>query len=192
MFKRVWTPLGEITLRLHPCVYEPAEDTYLAMEALWRLKLMGRSYESIVDVGTGSGALALFAYMAFRPPLVLATDISPFAVSVARQNLPPEVHVVRCSGLCSTRGWELAILNPPYLPEKREEDGCSGWLSAAWAGEGAMEELVQEALSGASEVLLVYSSLSPFKPELEGIRRLRLASNKFFFEELYAELIWKG
>lgn len=151
---------------------------------------MGKRYERVAEVGTGTGAIAIAAYRTFRPSLLLATDISPYAVRIARRNLPPEVQVVRCHGLCSPGPWDLAIMNPPYLPVGREEDGCEGWLSAAWAGEGVMEELVKEALSSSRELLLVYSSLSPYKPL--GLNSIRLGSERYFFEELVVELIWKG
>ncbi|MEN2999695.1 MAG: methyltransferase [Acidilobaceae archaeon] len=151
---------------------------------------MGRSYERVAEVGTGTGAIALAVLRAFRPRVLLATDISPYAASLARRNLPPEVHVARCHGLCSTGPWDLVVMNPPYLPVGREEDGCGGWLSAAWAGEGVMEELVREALTSSRELLLVYSSLSPYKPS--GVNSIRLESERYFFEELAVELIWKG
>ncbi|MEN2999457.1 MAG: methyltransferase [Acidilobaceae archaeon] len=179
-----------MSLELHPCVYEPAEDTLLAIEAVRKLKEMDKSYERVAEVGTGSGAIALALYRTLRPAVLLATDISPYAVSVARRNLPPEVHVARCHGLCSPGPWDLVVMNPPYLPVGREEDRCEGWLSAAWAGEGVMEELVREALSSSKELLLVYSSLSPFKPS--GLKGIRLGSERYFFEELVVELLWRG
>lgn len=171
-------------LIVHPCVYEPAEDTELAIEALLELKRMGRRYERIADLGTGTGILAKVAHALFAPRVLAAIDISPFAVAIARRNLPPEAHVVRCDGLCVGDRWDLVILNPPYLPhEPPARPEGEEWLDLAWSGAGVMERLVREALDRSREALVILSSLYPL--ELEGEE---MGRRKFFFEDVFAVL----
>jgi ribosomal protein L11 methyltransferase len=61
----------------------------------------------VLDVGTGTGVLAMAAAKALRRPIV-ATEIDPKAVAVARANsalngLRPFLDIVRASGLTCTR-----------------------------------------------------------------------------------------
>ncbi|MEM0340121.1 MAG: 50S ribosomal protein L11 methyltransferase [Acidilobaceae archaeon] len=184
-------------MELDECVYKPSDDTELAAEALLNLSREGRTYSSIIEIGSGSGVLALLAYKLFKPSKLIATDISPYATRLSRKNLPEEVLVVRCDGAtCFRDGWDLAILNPPYLPVKPRSplpEGCEDWLDLAWSGMEDMERLVREALRISRETLVVSSSLSPISVEtiaLEEKRRARLLiSKRFFFEEIYVYYI---
>ncbi|MEM1852029.1 MAG: 50S ribosomal protein L11 methyltransferase, partial [Acidilobaceae archaeon] len=85
-------------MELDECVYKPSDDTELAAEALLNLSREGRTYSSIIEIGSGSGVLALLAYKLFKPSKLIATDISPYATRLSRKNLPEEVLVVRCDG----------------------------------------------------------------------------------------------
>jgi len=177
-------------VKVHDCVYEPAEDSLLALEAMYKLYLRGSRYEKIVDLGTGTGILALAAYELFNPDVLLAIDISPYAVRNARCNLPPEAHIVQSNGLgFLNTTWDLVVLNPPYLPlEPESQRGtCDWWLDVSWSGGGGvMERLIGDSITGGREVLLVYSTLSPFRVEdlVEGAHVEVLGSQRFFFEEL--------
>lgn len=77
----------------------------------------------ILEVGTGSGCIAIAAALAFPESTVLATDISSAALAIAGQNrdlhqLRPRVHLVRADLLAGLRGpFDLIISNPPYVPE---------------------------------------------------------------------------
>jgi len=179
-------------LYVHKCVYKPAEDSVLALEALRELRERGLEYERIVDVGTGSGILALAAYELFKPSLLAAIDISPYAVQTAKLNLPEEAHIAQCNGLkCLNTHWDLAILNPPYLPLEPSERGdpCTKWLQISWSGGGGvMRSLTLETLKASNEVLLVHSTLSPVTlEELEAVASVEvLGAERFFFEEIKA------
>lgn len=164
-----------------------------------KLKSQGKAYDRIVDVGSGTGILALAAYKLFKPPVLAAIDISPYAVELSRRNLPPEVHVVRCFGLsCLESSWDLVILNPPYLPGEppREPRGCLEWVEYAWSGSGLMYELLLEAFNVSREVLTVYSTLSPVDSGALalklGFKVERLGFRRFFYEELRAILAYRG
>lgn len=74
---------------------------------------------SVLDLGTGSGAIAL-ALKATRPALqVSAIDASPEALAVARANaqrLQLELHLQQGSWLTGVQGqFHLIVSNPPYI-----------------------------------------------------------------------------
>ena len=176
---------------MHKCVYKPAEDSVLALEALRKLYDKGSRYHEIVDLGTGTGILALGAYELFKPVTLVALDISPYAVQTAKCNLPPETHIVQCDKLecLRSRSWDLVIVNPPYLPVEPEtpRGTCDWWLELSWSGGGSiMRDLTLEALKVGREVLLVHSTLSPLNlQELEERARTEiLLTQRFFLEEL--------
>ena len=74
----------------------------------------------VLDVGTGSGAIAL-AFKKARPGAeVWATDINPAAVALAIQNaerLDLEINLLQAAFTADLDQLELIISNPPYLPE---------------------------------------------------------------------------
>jgi len=57
------------------------------LEMLDALHARGRRFESVVDLGTGTGLLAFAARALWPEAAVLATDIDPVAVEVARANM---------------------------------------------------------------------------------------------------------
>jgi ribosomal protein L3 glutamine methyltransferase len=78
----------------------------------------------ILDVGTGSGCIAIAAAHAFPDAEVDATDISPMALQVAARNveghaLHRRVHLHEADLFPpATRGpYDLVLANPPYVPE---------------------------------------------------------------------------
>ncbi len=117
-----------LTLEVHPGVFIPRPETELLVEAALGL-LEAASRPLVVDVGTGTGAIAL-AIADERPDaIVLATDLSPAAVSLARRNadrlgLRIEVHPgdllepIRASA----GRIDLVVSNPPYLRADRMDD----------------------------------------------------------------------
>ena len=79
----------------------------------------------IVDVGTGSGAIAVVLARHLPGASITAIDISPQAVAVARENV--EAHGVAdrvrvlegdlLSGLPEEETFDLIVSNPPYIRE---------------------------------------------------------------------------
>lgn len=81
------------------------------------------SPESILDLGTGSGAIALALAQAFPNASVTAVDRSEDALSLARENanatgLSARIHFVRSNwfaALSQESRFALIVANPPYL-----------------------------------------------------------------------------
>jgi release factor glutamine methyltransferase len=104
-----------LELHVDPRVLIPRPETEHVVEAALALPHGAR----VVDVGTGSGAIAL-ALADERPDLrVVATDSSPGALAVARANaarLGLAVEFVECDLLDGVTGpIDAVVCNPPYV-----------------------------------------------------------------------------
>jgi release factor glutamine methyltransferase len=118
-----------VTVQVRPGVFVPRPETEVLVEAA--LETIGdRDEPLVVDVGTGTGAVAL-AIKDERPDAqVLATDLSPEAVELATRNaahLDLDVRVVQGDLLeplpSELRGWvDLVVSNPPYVRATEYED----------------------------------------------------------------------
>ncbi len=103
----------------------PRPETELLVDlALARSK--ERPVVRIADVGTGSGALAVSLALGIPGARVVAVDVSPGALEVARANaaaLGSEIDFVLGDGPEALRGsepFDLIVSNPPYIaPEAR-------------------------------------------------------------------------
>ncbi len=71
---------------------------------------------AIVDVGTGSGCIAVTLSLAWDRP-VMAIDRSGEALAIARRNIAgTRVELVQGSYLSAIRSAGLIVTNPPYIP----------------------------------------------------------------------------
>ncbi|SFA91830.1 release factor glutamine methyltransferase [Amycolatopsis marina] len=124
-----WAALGDITVDVGPGVFVPRPETELLLE--WGLKLLkGREYPVVVDLCTGSGALALAVAHARPDAVVYAVDIDPTALAWARHNAElraaaGDSRIRLYSGDISDSAMfaeldglvDLVLCNPPYVPE---------------------------------------------------------------------------
>jgi len=97
----------------------PRPETELVVETVLRV---AGDVRCIVDVGTGSGAIALALARALPAAAVWASDVDPGALAVARANLArhaPRVRLV-CGDLLAAfrpRTVDVVASNPPYVAE---------------------------------------------------------------------------
>lgn len=133
-------------------VYEPAEDTFLLLDALENDLDYLKTYSSTcLEIGSGSGTVITAISKAFnrgslrRPRLMIATDINLQACKTTRKSSQyheqVDVQVVRTNLAESLfhrleESVDLLIFNPPYVPTTNEEveEGALNQLYLSWAG----------------------------------------------------------
>jgi release factor glutamine methyltransferase len=115
-------PMGPVDVAVGPGVFVPRLETELLLE--WGLRVLRTvAHPVVVDLCTGSGALAA-AVAASRPDArVHAVELDPQALGWARRNLPDRVRLVAGDVtdpevLADLTGQvDLVLANPPYVPE---------------------------------------------------------------------------
>ena len=124
------TDFYDLRIQVTPAVLIPRPETEEVVEAA--LATLGRTDSPwVLDVGTGSGAIAL-AVKAQRPDAeVFAADVSPAALAVARENasrLDLDLTFVEADALSSDFAhrvpptFHLLVSNPPYVPEAEQRE----------------------------------------------------------------------
>ncbi|HSC21254.1 MAG TPA: peptide chain release factor N(5)-glutamine methyltransferase [Solirubrobacterales bacterium] len=101
-----------------PRVLVPRPETELLVELALELRPA-----RVLDVGTGSGAIALAVADELRDAEVIATDTSPAALEVARANaarlgLTDRVRFVEGTLPAEDDGFDLILANLPYVAER--------------------------------------------------------------------------
>lgn len=110
-----------LRLRVTPTVLIPRPETEHLVEAV-AARLAGAV--RILDVGTGSGAIALALAKELPEAIVTAVDLSPAALAVARSNasalgFAERVRFLESDLLEAIDGekFDAVVSNPPYVPE---------------------------------------------------------------------------
>ena len=120
-------PFGVHDLRVSPGVFIPRPETEVLAEWAVDRKPSG----TVVDFGTGSGALAIYIAERARPAQVIGVEKSDVAVAAACENAAPFPNVRIIQGDMTDPGLlaeltgtvELIVANPPYVPFVPEEAG---------------------------------------------------------------------
>jgi release factor glutamine methyltransferase len=177
-----------LTIELHPEVYEPAEDTFLLVDSI-----DVSEGDSVFEVGAGCGLIAL--YCASIGANVVCSDINPFAVEFVKKNFLVNKALLRgsfdirigdlFSVLDSKDSFDIIVFNPPYLPtSKKELVGGSGWFDKAVSGGADGLNVTERFINQVSNFLkkngrvyFVFSSLSNGE-KLESL----IKKNNFSFE----------
>jgi release factor glutamine methyltransferase len=120
------------TFRVTPDVLIPRHETEGLVEAV--LERGRREGLKVLDLGTGSGAIAITIALERPDWAVTAVDLSPAALAVARENaeaLAARVDFVRSDAFEALIGdaYDLIVSNPPYIdrddqlpPEVRDHE----------------------------------------------------------------------
>ena len=152
-----------LRLQVNAAVLVPRPDTEVLVD--WALALLSGALRHVatprvIDLGTGSGAIALAVKHERPDASVLATDVSSDALDVARANaqrLRLDVVLQAGSWWAALGGerFDLALSNPPYiaagdphLPALRHEPTVA--LTPGGDGRGALREVI----AGAEEHLV--------------------------------------
>ncbi len=141
-----------LTLRTDRRALVPRPETEIVVERCLAL-LEGRESPRVLDVGVGSGAIALAIAQEHPGARVTGVDVSPEALALACENAQRTGIAVdlRSGGFATAAAerWDLVVSNPPYVsPEEfaRAEPEVREWEPrGALLGEGLHVELAREA-----------------------------------------------
>jgi len=178
-----------LEIKLHPQVYEPAEDTFLLAE-----NLAVKEGDATLDVGTGTGLIALL--MARKARFVLGVDVNPIAVELAREN-------ARLNGIKNVEfrlsdlfeqvkgKFDVITFNAPYLPGEPEEP-IDLALVGGETGREVLDRFIDEVanyLKSGGTVQIVQSSITGVEETLERLEKAGLtakvaAKRHLFFEDI--------
>ena len=111
-----------LSLRVTPAVLVPRADTEILVDCALA-RLLAWPTPRILDLGTGSGAVALALAQEWPSAKVAAVDVSPTALAVAQENaLAHALTVEFCLGdwfaPVAGRQFEMIVSNPPYIAEE--------------------------------------------------------------------------
>ena len=143
-----------------PAVLIPRPETELVVDLVLARVAPG-SAPAILDLGTGSGALAVTLALEIPAAQVTAVDFSPAALIVARANaaaLAASVRFVESdwfAALDAAAGFDFIVSNPPYIAE-----------SAAHRAQGAVRSAPA-------------TGLAPGRAALDALRRISAAAPGF-------------
>ena len=173
-------------------VYRPAEDSQLLLR-----HATSRFKGDVLDMGTGSGYLAVNAAQNPNVSSVVAVDINPKAVKATKQwaqskNVKVDVRQGDLFEPIHDEVFDLIMFNAPYLPSEGEPDEPS-W-SGGHTGKEVLIRFLNEAinfLKPDGKILVVYSDKT-------GLTDDDLNKNYFFdvleayflfYERLYCVLL---
>jgi release factor glutamine methyltransferase len=118
---------GPVTVRVGPGVFVPRPETEALLE--WAVAQHLPAEPVIVDLCTGSGALALALARSWPAARVLAIDDSETALEYARDNCAGTTVELICADVTRPELFpeldgrvDLVVANPPYVPDSAELD----------------------------------------------------------------------
>ena len=159
-----------------PGVYRPQGDTRLLADALAAAAIPPGG--SALDIGTGTGAMAIVAARAGASE-VTAVDVCRRAVWTARMNarmrgLPIDVRRGDALAVAAGRRFDLIVANPPYVPaETASPRGAARAWDAGLDGRSVVDRVCAAApdlLAPGGVLLMVHSSLCDTDATLLALR----------------------
>ena len=175
-------------------VYVPAEDSYLLAE-----NLQIKEGQSVLEIGTGSGIVAMYASR--LTDKITVTDINFDACELARKNFRQnnieniEILWGNMFEVVENRKFDVILFNTPYLPTE-DDEVLDNTINYAFDGglngrkvidlflnevgnhlnDGGIVQMIQSSLSGNDETLARLDEMG-FIAEIA-------ASEHFFFEDI--------
>jgi len=117
-----------LDLKVSPAVLVPRPETEILVQAvLETARRSGTSAPRILEIGTGSGAVSVALARELISARIFATDLSPEALRVARENaavhgVADRIFFIACNLLEPFSGsLDMIASNPPYLSEAEYE-----------------------------------------------------------------------
>ena len=121
-----------MSLKVTPATLIPRPETEgLVVRALdvWRQEFSGKAGMRVLDVGTGSGALAIALGTHMKDASITATDVSQEALDIASANVSKHAFDRRIRLFQSdvldhpdlAGSWDMIVSNPPYIREDEFE-----------------------------------------------------------------------
>lgn len=116
-------PFGDCTIQVAPPILIPRSATeQWCMSLITQLQKVSQQPLHILDIGTGSGCIAIALARALPQATIWAVDISPQAIALAQKNARHNnVHNIRCiesdlfTRIPSDVRFDLIVSNPPYI-----------------------------------------------------------------------------
>ena len=120
----------DCVLEVNEHVLIPRPETELLCEKIVDLRTPGSGQRTILDIGTGSGAIAIALAKHCPNVHVLGVDISQQAIDLAKENIKhnkveKQVKVKQANifeGLDKKEKFDLIISNPPYIKTQELND----------------------------------------------------------------------
>tara|TARA_Y200000002_G_scaffold3505_1_gene3215 strand:+ start:3566 stop:4180 length:615 start_codon:yes stop_codon:yes gene_type:complete len=134
-------------IKTHENVFSPRHDIGIYSEAL---KGIIKKNNKILELGTGTGAISISLAKSFNSISILATDINPYAIKIAKQN----ARINEVEGIISFKksNWfsdipiekyDFIVTNPPYLSKKNSVfySSLSDPRSSLYAENNGLEDI---------------------------------------------------
>ena len=110
--------------RVTPAVLIPRQETEELVDRA--IRIIGRQTVRVLDIGTGSGCIAVTIAAKCRAAEVWALDVSPAALAIARENAAQNGAEVNFhqADILDENCWpqlpvfDVILSNPPYIPER--------------------------------------------------------------------------
>lgn len=151
-------PFGSLTIKVQPPILIPRQETEEWVHKLIEtLQPHKEKINSILDIGTGTGCIALTLAHAFPNAHVTASDINPKALELAQQNAEKNsiknISFIESDLFKNISGtFDLIVSNPPYIAphyEKTLDQSVLNWedKQALFAQENGLQliyKIIQE------------------------------------------------